>query len=346
MAEWTQCPSCQLKHVARPDGLCPRCRHPVASGWGKVSAPAPAAPASWESNAAPPPAPPGPPSADGWANVPSGVPPAPPSIPGGTAGSPFTVGGFIGGAFTTWGRNAVWVVPLCMLLYAPSAVTMYRMYAGISLAGSTPPDPTSLLAQMGATWVLLLILVPVAMLAVARAGVRRLQGEPLALGDMLGTALRCYLPAIALLFLVWMAALISAITIVVPFILLSAWAAALPAMISERLGPIAAMERSWRLTRGLRLQVFAGFLVVFVAVLAVYCVLYGVTAAAVVAALVGSGAERAERAMGTMGAIQAANMLFQGVYTSIFTTATAVAYHQLRIASEGPAAAHLERVFE
>ena len=26
MAEWTICPSCQLKHSVRNDGLCPRCQ--------------------------------------------------------------------------------------------------------------------------------------------------------------------------------------------------------------------------------------------------------------------------------------------------------------------------------
>jgi hypothetical protein len=30
MAEWIICPSCQLKHSARPDGSCPRCHQPVA----------------------------------------------------------------------------------------------------------------------------------------------------------------------------------------------------------------------------------------------------------------------------------------------------------------------------
>lgn len=32
MAEWTICPSCQLKHTMRNDGLCPRCHQPVEAG--------------------------------------------------------------------------------------------------------------------------------------------------------------------------------------------------------------------------------------------------------------------------------------------------------------------------
>jgi hypothetical protein len=34
MADWVQCPSCGLKHAARPDGLCPRCQQPTAGGAG------------------------------------------------------------------------------------------------------------------------------------------------------------------------------------------------------------------------------------------------------------------------------------------------------------------------
>lgn len=32
MADWTICPSCQLKHSMRNDGLCPRCHQPVDAG--------------------------------------------------------------------------------------------------------------------------------------------------------------------------------------------------------------------------------------------------------------------------------------------------------------------------
>lgn len=41
MAEWTVCPHCHLKHTRRPDGACPRCKHPADGG--ETSAPAPAA---------------------------------------------------------------------------------------------------------------------------------------------------------------------------------------------------------------------------------------------------------------------------------------------------------------
>jgi hypothetical protein len=30
MADWIVCPACRLRHVARPDGACPRCKQPIA----------------------------------------------------------------------------------------------------------------------------------------------------------------------------------------------------------------------------------------------------------------------------------------------------------------------------
>ncbi len=347
MPEWTQCPSCRLKHALRPDGLCPRCRHPVATGRG--SAPAGASPAGWGIGGGSAPAAPAPaaPAPDPWAAAAAAYPAAQPGPAGSSAprGS-FTVGGLVSGAFVTWGRNALWVIPLALLLYAPGAAAMYRMYAQMLVPGRPPPDPIPFLARAGVATGLLLLLDPLARLAVARAGVRRLRGGTLDLGDLLGSAIRSYLPAVGLLVLVGLAGAVSLVTVVGPLVLLTGWAAALPAMVTERLGPIAALRRSWELTRGLRWQVFAGFLAVAAVVIAVWCMVYGAVTALVVAAAVAAQGKNPEQLVGTMGVVQAVNVLLQGLYTSVFTTASAAAYHQLRAAAEGPSAAQLERVFE
>jgi hypothetical protein len=45
MADWIACPSCGLKHSARPDGSCPRCRQPVSGApLATVAAPEPVSP--------------------------------------------------------------------------------------------------------------------------------------------------------------------------------------------------------------------------------------------------------------------------------------------------------------
>jgi len=345
MAEWTQCPSCQLKHVARPDGLCPRCRHPIAVGWGAgPAAPVPAPAAVAASTTLAPPAP--------------GLPPASPPPPGaglpavtfpvGMAAAPyaFTVGRFIGGVFGTWGRVAGWIVPVALVAYSPGAFALYRLYARMP-TGGPPADPLALFRPLAGFLILLVLITPLERVAIARAGVRRLRQEPVGLADMLGTAFRFFFPTVALLFLVGLAVMGTACTLfIVPAILLTAWAASLPAMITEGIGPIEALKRSWALTRGLRWQVFAGFLVVTLIVVAVSCVLQGALTAVVVAAAVGVAREDPHRMMGAMSVVQATNVLLQGVYDTVLTTATAVAYHQLRVAAEGPVAQHLGQVFE
>jgi hypothetical protein len=287
----------------------------------------------------------------------AGFPSAPPAQygayptaqPTGMAAAPyaFTVGRFLGGVFTTWGRAAGWIIPFALVAYAPAAVAMYRLYANLSEEALRTPDPFSYMASFGIVFAAIVLLTPIERAAIARAGVRRLQEEPVGFGDMLATALRFYFPTFGLLFLVGLAFLGTACTLfIVPAILLTAWSASLPAMITEGLGPIEALKRSWKLTKGLRWQLFAGFLVVALVLGAVACMLQGLLSALVIGAAVGAGGRDPQRLMGTMSVMQAANMLLQGVYTSVYTVATAVAYHQLRVATEGPGAQHLEKVFE
>jgi hypothetical protein len=68
MADWTTCPHCQLKHSARPDGLCPRCRQ--SSGAASPGAPAVSPPPL------PPPLPEPAPSAGATGTVYRGDPPS------------------------------------------------------------------------------------------------------------------------------------------------------------------------------------------------------------------------------------------------------------------------------
>jgi hypothetical protein len=327
MAEWTQCTRCQLKHAVRLDGLCPRCRQP---GVGVPPA-------------APPPVYPGPAAPEPLVAYPVAEP-----FAAGQAIAPeaFSVGSFLSSVFFTWFRNAGLVIPVAVVLAAPVAVAMYRMYARMAIGpGSEPPfvSPVFLIPlAIG------LLATPLELLSVARAGLRRLRSEPVELGDMLATGARRYFPALALLILVGLACAIPALTIigvVLSIFLLTAWAASIPAMIQEGLGPLGALGRSWELTRGRRLQLFAGFVVVFAVLIAVSCVLQSIATVTVLVAVGASGGGVA-RSGTSLGALQAMSALMQGLEGSVLTTATAVAYHQLRIAAEGPATEQLTRVFE
>jgi hypothetical protein len=75
-------------------------------------------------------------------------------------------------------------------------------------------------------------------------------------------------------------------------------------------------------------------------------VLQSILTVVVVGMVAAAGSQGSQQLAGSMGVVQAASMLMQGLESSVFTTATAVAYHQLRVAGEGPAAQQLVQVFE
>lgn len=333
MSGWTQCPSCRLKHTARPDGLCPRCRQPV-SGFGaappRVAAPAPAWSAVPEAAAAPPfdafPAPP-----------PAPAPWAPPARTHPTsARQEVEVGRLLSATFSIWSRNAGAVIPLVLLANVPVALAMFRAYAQF------PGEPTNeRLVASGAFWgamAINLLINPVELFGVAHAGVRRMRGDRVELGELLGASARRYFPALALWLLLLLALSGTGCTIVFPFILLTAWAAALPAMSEEGLGPVEALRRSWHLTKGHRWRIFASLFV-----LQLIVGLGVVAVQAVIGVVVRSG----DTVTGaTAGAFHAFDTMLQSVSSSIVTTGLAVAYRHLRDAQEGPAVVQLERVFE
>ena len=195
---------------------------------------------------------------------------------------------------------------------------------------------------MIAMFLLLAVLMPAVMAAIVQAGLRRVRGEPVSLGDALGAAGRSYFPVFGLLFLVGLAYIGTICTVVVPFILLTGWSASLPVLLAERLGPVEAMKRSWELTRGLRWQVFGGFCVLVLIMWAVACMFQGIVMGAIVGVTAGAGGDPTA----SMPIAQAASLLVQGLEHTLFSTGTAVVYHQLRVATEGPATSTLGQVFE
>lgn len=335
MSGWTQCPNCRLKHSARPDGLCPRCRQ-LISGSGaappRIADPAPAPTWSAVPDAAAAPS-----SAALPAPLPVAAPWAPPARAHLTSGrQELEVGRLLSATFSTWSQNARAVLPLVLLANVPVAVAMFLAYAHFR---REPTDER--LVASGAFWAAMLInllINPVELLGVAHAGVRRMRGARVGLGELLGAAARRYFPALALWLLLILAFAGSSCTIVLPFLLLTAWAAAFPAMADEALGPIEALRRSWHLTKGHRWRVFASlFVLLLVLGLGV------ITVQGVLGAVVRGGRPITGEAA---GALHAFETMLQAVSSSVVTTGLAVAYRHLRDAHEGPAASQLARVFE
>ncbi|HET6413110.1 MAG TPA: glycerophosphoryl diester phosphodiesterase membrane domain-containing protein [Anaeromyxobacter sp.] len=251
----------------------------------------------------------------------------------------------IGRTFATWWRNAPRFSLLGALAYAPLSAMMYRLYARLpGLAAERRPEAFGprIMGELGLAWVLSFVLTILLLGAVCQGALESLRGGRARLGAMVAAAFRRSGAILAILLFGLLAFFGTLCTVVVPFLLVTAWIAAIPAALAERLGPIRAMRRSWDLTRGHRWPVFAGYLVVGAGVMAVGIVVQSLTMVVAMAAL---GAERT----GPGGALAVPMAIYQlvgGALSTATIATSAVAYHGLRTMKEGGDPAFLARVFE
>lgn len=285
----------------------------------------------------------------------SAGPPAPPAS--------FGVGVLVSRTFAVWGRCVRWFAPLGLLAHLPIAIGTYLTYQRSPELAQGPavvPGAGGSLQAFWDYWVkLALALLPytlgtvlltlVVMGAVAQGAWRRLAGEPLRLGELLGAGLRAGPAIFGALLLFWLASIPALFALVFPAILLAVgWAVTVPAIVVERAGPVAALRRSWGLTRGHRWQVLAGFVVVYVALMAGVAVLQIPVMALAVARGISAGqpGQAAAPDVSFLALPTALMQLVQGAAQTLLLVFPAVAFHGLRTAKEGDDPAHLRRVFE
>lgn len=141
-------------------------------------------------------------------------------------------------------------------------------------------------------------------------------------------AWRRFLPVIGATICAAFFAMLSGITIVVPFILMTMWYVATPACVVEQTGPWTSLRRSAALTKGYRWKVF-GMMIVL-------ALIGGVGSGMAQAVQAGSGATIA--------------MVFTLIWTAFYGAYSAilvvVIYHDLRVAKEGVDTDQIAAVFE
>ena len=150
---------------------------------------------------------------------------------------------------------------------------------------------------------------------------------------MIATGFRRLLPLLVVGVLCYVVFLLGFMLLVVPGVYLAcALSAAVPAVVVERPGILGAMRRSFALTKGKRLAIFAVFLVLFLVAMMVTVfstfVLPQLTAAFT-------------PMLGTLLGF-AVNVLFG----TLLWVAPGVVYHDLRVAKEGIETAQLAAIFE
>jgi hypothetical protein len=285
----------------------------------------------------------------------SSGPPAPPAS--------FGVGVLVSRTFAVWGRCVLWFAPLGLLAHLPIAIGTYLTYRWspeLMQGPSVAPGAGEYLEAFRDYWVKLafallpytlgsVLLTLVVMGAVAHGAARRLAGEPLRLGELLGAGLRAGPAIFGALILFWLASIPALFALVFPAILLAVgWAVTVPAIVVEGAGPIAALRRSWGLTRGYRWHVLAGFVVVYVALMTGVGVLQIPVMAVAMAKGISAGlhSQAAAPDVSFLALPTALMQLLQGAAQTLLLVFPAVAFHGLRAAKEGDDPAHLRRVFE
>jgi hypothetical protein len=141
---------------------------------------------------------------------------------------PALVTAWLGGTFDFWG-------------YAFSQLTEP------GTGGGAPPRSNPIFTILG--WLLALVLSPFTTAALVRLAADTVFGQPATVRSVLGYVLRRYLPLLAITFV---GAVLSLTIFLLPlFVWLAVrLVAAVPAMVAEGIGPIAGIERSWRLVEG------------------------------------------------------------------------------------------------
>lgn len=334
--DWITCPGCGLKHSPRPDGLCPRCRTQAGASSAPSSFPPPSAFARPQFDAPPSPTAPRGAGAEPGEPLPTepwgGGPPMATTPVGGAAD--VTVGSLISRTFSVWWANVGRFALLLLPIVVPVMI-------GVAVLGANARDlkPEELLRAFAPLIITLslagFLLVLVYYGAVTVGVLRHLAGRPASVGTMLGAAFRrlwpLFLVSIATLVMVWIGMLLLLVPGIVLAVMLSL---TLPVLMAEEgAGAGTAISRSFALTKGRRLTLFAAFFVIVVALWllgAAGNVLPAIAGSAPVLALV----------------FLLLNVVIQVAVAPLAMILCAVAYHDLRVAKEGVDTSQLAQVFE
>lgn len=251
----------------------------------------------------------------------------------------FSVGGLVGRSFRIWWQNLGVFAALGALFYLPTMAAAFALGLGRMYTHPFDPDPTFMpthAAGFFAWYVVMGALVTVHMAALTYGAIQSLGEREVRLGELLAVGLRRALPVLGAGLLAYLLFALGLVLLIVPgLILLCALAVIVPTVVIERTGPIASIKRSFQLTKGRRLAIFAAFFVLFLSFTGISLV--GNLVVPIVGAKLGGAA--VALAMVVTFAVNA-------VFGSIPTIAPAVAYHDLRAEKEGVGTADLAKVFE
>lgn len=253
--------------------------------------------------------------------------PAPSPLPAVPAPVAFSVGGVLSRSFTVWFRNFVPFSAVTLLVYAPVFAVAIAAPADGGPGWSFLDRVVSGLADLAVTG------------ALTWGVLQSLHGRRVGVGNLLRTGLRKMGWVFLVSFAVGLWLLLGVLLLVIPAIV---WYCglyvAVPAVVVEAdLGVNEALRRSRSLTAGHRWAILAVVVVVFLVTM------LGLFAASLIAGVAFAGIGTGEVPHVVEASILTAVL---AASSTLGACASAVAYHDLRVAKEGVSTADLVKVFE
>ncbi len=208
---------------------------------------------------------------------------------------------------------------------------------------ATATDPMARLAVFGSAGYWLAMASAVLLSSLMMAGsldglIKTAWGKPTSLADCLTTGVTKTLPVLGLYILWFLGVGLGWLLLLVPgLIVMTMWSAAMPVLIGENIGVIAAFGRSRELTRGSRWSIFG---TLFIFVIAIYAILFGI-----LGTLIGGGMMQISAPMNVNPVTALAAIPVGWLFSMLLNALLASIYVETVTVKEGSPTGHLAEVF-
>ncbi|MGP0088590.1 MAG: hypothetical protein ACLPKB_01300 [Xanthobacteraceae bacterium] len=271
--------------------------------------------------------------------------------------SDFRIGQVFSRAWTVFKRNFLVFMAISLIVSLP------LLLAGGAGVGVRPDQAGLIAGSAGLLWIVFNMVGQAVIVSVA---FQSLRGQRARVGEAVGKGLARFFPIIGLLLvylvllIVWafliggVSALsfqstgilriagvgVAILLVVLGGVMFTWWAVALPACVVERLGPIASLGRSARLTKGHRWAVFAICLLVIIAVTVI-----GIVLGIILRLVFGLGFGVGQFSVGLM-VMRGGTLIWNALWIAYYDSMLIMIYHDLRAAKEGTGTDQIAAVFD
>jgi len=246
----------------------------------------------------------------------------------------FRVGAVFSRTFAILGRNFVPILALSAIAALPYLFIYLNQKTGAAVNAGGPAQQAAALrrafSSTGPVFFMGFVLRLLSQAVIVNGAFQDMRGRKFQIGDSLRTGFSRFLPILGLVICEGFGLVLGLVALVIPFfILMTVWAAALPACVVEKLGPFESLGRSAALTKGHRWKLFGILILLGLANL--------VGAGIVTGILLALG--------GKIGSA-VGQYAWQAVYIGVYSVVTVVIYHDLRVANEGVDTETIAAVFD